>query len=173
MIGKLKHTATVIYRALGFVYALAGLVGCVLLLVFKNDLSADPEKRDVILKLACLGLFFFIVLILGLLLRNEKLTKAHLMFIDGMCLLFMVVIIWAGHSSSEKIRIKIEETKFLSLPEKIAQQNEAIQNIETRIFKSLIYIVASYAVGRFLLVGVIKSIKNADQQQVNAVAYYV
>uniref|UniRef100_A0A8D8BDP9 (northern house mosquito) hypothetical protein n=1 Tax=Culex pipiens TaxID=7175 RepID=A0A8D8BDP9_CULPI len=68
MIGKLKHTATVIYRALGFVYALAGLVGCVLLLVFKNDLSADPEKRDVILKLACLGLFFFIVLILGLLL---------------------------------------------------------------------------------------------------------
>lgn len=43
MIGKMKNAATVIYRVLGFVYALAGLVGCVLLLVLKNGLSSGEQ----------------------------------------------------------------------------------------------------------------------------------
>uniref|UniRef100_A0A8D8A4R1 (northern house mosquito) hypothetical protein n=1 Tax=Culex pipiens TaxID=7175 RepID=A0A8D8A4R1_CULPI len=72
--------------------------------------------------------------------RNEKLIKAHLIYMDVMCLVHVVGIIWAGYASSEKVRQNNEEANFLSLPEKIALENKVISNIEASVTWTLVYI---------------------------------
>uniref|UniRef100_A0A8D8DNY4 (northern house mosquito) hypothetical protein n=2 Tax=Culex pipiens TaxID=7175 RepID=A0A8D8DNY4_CULPI len=169
----MKIVSTAIYRFFGFVYAVAGLIGCVLLLVFKNDLSSDSRERNAILHFACSGLFFYVVLILGLIMRNEKLIKAHLIYMDVMCLVHVVGIIWAGYASSEKVRQNNEEANFLSLPEKIALENKVISNIEASVTWTLVYIATTNVIVFVIFRNVIKSIKKTEQQQLDVIISYV
>ncbi|XP_039434121.1 uncharacterized protein LOC120416433 [Culex pipiens pallens] len=161
-----------VYRVLGFIYAVASLIGSILFFLSKDDLGSDDQIRQALSFFAVLWLIFNFVLIFGLYSSNESYVNAHLQFINFVFITLTAIVLYLAYVQNEQNVEVMNVAFFLPSSFKNGVRREVVKDIAGRVLRCLIVLGAVYALIRHILVKVIASIKKEKQQQ-QGVAIFV
>ncbi|KAL1374166.1 hypothetical protein pipiens_004976 [Culex pipiens pipiens] len=141
-----------VYRVLGFVYAVASLIGSILFFLSKDDIGSDDQIRQALSFFAVLWLIFNFVLIFGLYSSNESYVNAHLQFINFVFITLTAIILYLAYVQNEQNVQVMNFAFFLPSSFKNGVRREVVKDIAGRVLRCLIVLGAIYALIRHILV---------------------